>query len=729
MAEEAVFPIRYPTDTSGIKSGVTELERLRAALQEDQKQIAGLQKAMSSLKLDPDVKAFEKMKGELGKLSEAEDKAKNSLKKLQDQRAEMVKKGASADKIAALDVKGGEAVGNLWKTQERLQGLRKSIAGIETKPAVQQFKLLGSALKDSEGRLAENQSKYLALGGDMTKMGDKVKSGWEKLSEGADHAGAGIGGLKSKFEALKALGPAGVVAAIVITVVALGIALAKATFDLTRFAIEAGDAARSMGILMEAAGGSAGAGKEMGAMVGRLRKDFAGSREEIAGMVLELRRSGLQGAQLEKTVRLVGVATKTMGDAAGGILKGLIDRGALTKRFVLNPFDLRGTGLVFDDVAKQLAAKTGRTVAAVKGAMQNGMVKLSDGIEALEAAVKVKFGDLAKRQLLALPEQVNRARENLKSIFAGVDVDKFLVKLGDVLGLLDETTETGKMLRSLAKTIFQPIVDFASSTALPMIRTFIIGATIAMMDIAIVSLKAYIWFKKTFGDTSLFKGIDGAKLAFTAGKVAVYALVVGIGALIAVGGALATLFAQITAPFWQFQAGVAAAIASVVALKNKITESVSTATPAVDAGTNITNGVVNGIKDGTPAVDAAMKSMAKSGVKAFESELKMASPSKLLKEKSKVGIGGGVAAGVDAGRPMVAQAMSRLVEPDDAIPDGKRAGRRLASNVQTIVNQVINVVLRANENGSLDKPSAIQTLTEALEDAARQLSFVPQGAQ
>lgn len=727
MAEEAVFPIRYPTDTSGIKSGVTELERLRAALQEDQKQIAGLQKAMSSLKLDPDVKAFEKMKGELGKLSEAEDKAKNSLKKLQDQRAEMVKKGASADKIAALDVKGGEAVGNLWKTQERIQGLKKSIAGIETKPAVQQFKLLGSALKDSEGRLAENQSKYLALGGDMTKMGDKVKSGWEKLSEGADQAGGGIGGLKAKFEALKALGPAGIVAAIVVTVVALGIALAKATFDLTRFAIEAGDAARSMGILMEAAGGTAAAGKDMGGMVGRLRKDFAGSREEIAGMVLELRRSGLQGIHLEKTVRLVGVATKTMGEAAGGILKGLIDKGHLSKRFVLNPFDLRGTGLAFDDVAKQLAAKTGRTVATVKGAMQNGMVKLTDGIEALEAAVKIKFGDLAKRQLLALPEQTARANENLKAIFAGVEVDKFLGKLGDVLGLLDETTETGKLLRSLAKTIFQPIVDFASSTALPMIRTFIIGATIAIMDISIAALKAYIWFKKTFGDTSLFKGVDAAKIAFTAGKVAVYALVVGIGALLAVGTALATLFAQITAPIWQFAAGVSAVIASISALKDKVAASLESATPAVDAGTNITDGVVNGIKDGTPAVDAAMKDMAKSGVKAFESELQMASPSKLLKAKSKIGIGGGVAAGVDAARPMVAQSMSRLVEPDDAIPEGRSLAGRSNENNRPPVQVYIDKIIVGGD-GKITAPSKaslIQELTEVFENVIRQSGMEP----
>jgi len=38
------------------------------------------------------------------------------------------------------------------------------------------------------------------------------------------------------------------------------------------------------------------------------------------------------------------------------------------------------------------------------------------------------------------------------------------------------------------------------------------------------------------------------------------------------------------------------------------------------------------------------------------------------------------------------------------------------------------VTLQANENGRLDKPSVIQTLTEALEDVARMGSFLPRPA-
>lgn len=726
MAEnEAVFPIRYPTDTSGISKGVTELERLRAALQEDQKQIAGLQKAMASLKLDPDVQAFQRMQDELKKLGAEEEKAAKKFKDLTAQRDKLVAEGGDDKKIAELEKKRAEAFAGGKNIQSRMQGVKKALGELETKPAVQQFKDLGIALKDSEGKLAANQSKYLALGGDMTKMGDKVKSGFEKFSEGADLAGGGIGGMKQKFEALKALGPAGIIAAIVITIVALGVAAAKTAYDLTAFAIAAGDAARSTALLFEAAGGSKTAGEEMGGMVRRLRRDFAGSREEIAGMVLELRRAEIQGSDLESAVRLIGIETKTMGEGAAGILKGFIDRAKLTKRLTLNPFDLKGTGLEFNAVAKEISKLTGRTIGTVKNALINGTVKLSDGIKGLEAAVKTRFGDIAKRQLLALPEQANRARENLKNIFAEVKVDKFLEGLSKVLGLLDETTVTGRQLRAMAKDIFQPIVDFVGSDILPKVRIFFIGMSIAILDVVNVSLKAYIWFKKTFGDVGLFKGVDGAELAFKAGKIAVYALIGGVVLLGSVFATLGSMVAMVTAPIWALPALVSGVIASVMALKNKVASIMGAGnSSAVDAGNDAAKGAAQGVKEGAPAFNAAMKDLAKGGKEAFETELKIASPSKEMAKTSEIGIGGGVVKGVDASRDAVSDAMSRLVTPDDVVPTQGAAIALPGSHGGGDINiRIAQITVQGNGQGGIDKPSFVQQLVEIAEDVRRQLAM------
>jgi hypothetical protein len=749
MAEqEAVFPIRFPTDTSGIKAGVSELERLRSALQEDQKQIAGLQKAMTGLKLDPDVQAYQKMQNELKKLGIEEDKASKKLKELQDQRAKMVAGGADAKKLAEFDEKGGAAVGALWKTQERIAGLKKGIGELETKPAVKQFKDLGLALKDSEGRMAENQSKYLALGGDMTKVGEKVQSGWEKLASGADQAGLGVGNIKGKFEALKALGPAGIIAAAVVTVVALGVALAKTGYELAKFALASADAARSTELLMEAAAGSQSGGKQLGAMVRRLRTDFAGSREEIAGMVIDLRRSGLQGTYLEKTVRMVGIATKTMGDAAGGVLKGLVEKGAMTNRFVLNPFDLKGTGIQYNDVARQLAKMTGRTVATVRAALQNGQVKLADGILALEAATKMRLGSLAKRQLLALPEQTNRAAENLKDIFAQIDPSKALIGLSGVLELLDETTETGRTLRTLAKTIFQPFFDFVGSSVFPLIRSFFLGMALGIIEVSIATLQAYIYFKKTFGDAGLFKGVDSAKLAFQLGAAAIFSMVGAALLLAAALGAVVATFAVLTAPVWMLAYGIYRVIKAIsdlrAALKAKfetpkleagaLTNAVQSATESAQmsadlkaAGVDAADGAAAGIKAGTPTVEGAMANMAQAGLDAFTSKLKIESPSKVLAATTEIGIGGGVTKGIDESRAQVSQAMQRLVNPSDAIPNGATGnGASGGAKPRPMIQISIDTLnVGGDGQGGISKPTILTQLVELFEEANRQAALVP----
>ena len=157
MAEnEAVFPIRYPTDTSGITKGVTELERLRAALQEDQKQIAGLQKAMASLKLDPDVQAFQRMQDELKSLARKK-KRRQKFKELTAQRDKLVAEGGDDKKIAELE-RNGRKLRRRQKHQSRMQGVKKALGELETKPAVQQFKDLGIALKDSRENLPQTKT-------------------------------------------------------------------------------------------------------------------------------------------------------------------------------------------------------------------------------------------------------------------------------------------------------------------------------------------------------------------------------------------------------------------------------------------------------------------------------------------------------------------------------------------------------------------------------------------
>ena len=65
----------------------------------------------------------------------------------------------------------------------------------------------------------------------------------------------------------------------------------------------------------------------------------------------------------------------------------------------------------------------------------------------------------------------------------------------------------------------------------------------------------------------LFKGIDGAEVAFTAGKVAVYALIAGISILTGIFFALQAAVSVVITPIWAIPVAIAAIIAHIVALK------------------------------------------------------------------------------------------------------------------------------------------------------------------
>jgi hypothetical protein len=87
-------------------------------------------------------------------------------------------------------------------------------------------------------------------------------------------------------------------------------------------------------------------------------------------------------------------------------------------------------------------------------------------------------------------------------------------------------------------------------------------------------------------------------------------------------------------------------------------------------------------------------------------------------------IGPGVAQGVDDGRPVVERAMSRLVAPSDAIPEGQgRLALPGRSGGGDIVVHVAQIIVQGNGKGGIDRPSAIQQLTEIAEDVRRQLAM------
>jgi hypothetical protein len=733
MAQEAVFPIKYPTDTSGIDRGISALDRMRKAIQDDRKELQALQSTMQTLKLDPNVQAFEKATAGLRKAQDEAGKLKGKLDELQAARAT-----ATPAAAAKIDTQIADTTKKFDAQTAAADRYKKKLGELEKVPIVQQYKDLGKVAKETQARLVGNQAAFTKAGGDLTKLGEAVKGpkqGLEGLAEGAGAAGGPIGGLAQKFQQLKALGPAGLIVAAVVALVALTVAAVKAAFEFGKFILAAADASRSAAIIREAVTGSEGGARALEGSIGRVRQQVAGTREELEGAALELQRSGLAGADLERTMRLSQITAKTMGDAASGILKGLVDRGALTKKFALNPLDLRGTGLAFKDVARQLAKQMGIAVGAAEAALQNGQVKLTDGIAALDQAVKVRFGDLAKRQLVALPNQLARAKENLRGIFANIDPGRFLAGLASVLELLDETTATGKALRTLAKTIFQPMLDGASRV-FPLVRAFILGASMVLLDFAILALKAYIQLKNTFGNSTLFKNLDATKIAFYAGAAAVVVLVGALLVLAAVLTPLAIVAFLVSLPFLLLGAALLALGAVVLFVVAWISDGLNSALNlfglgvprAKKMGESLTGGLIAGIKAKSPELASTLAGLVPAGLDAFQGAAKIKSPSRLFAEEGGRYIAEGVAVGVDENAPAVGSSIASLADPSPLQGGGRGGAGALRGGSGPLIGELHVHPAAGSGPAGIDMVDLVQKLAEALENAGRQAGILPTGA-
>jgi hypothetical protein len=584
------------------------------------------------------------------------------------------------------------AVNELQAAMKRLQ------MGGSVNAAV--FKDLRNQLAAKKASLASAQEAYVKLGGTFGQVKQAATStgaGLEDLLGTAQGAGGPMGQLAGVAGRLKGLlgkgGAAGAALLLAAAIVAVVVGTVAAVVGLARFALAAADAARSQRLFLEAAVGGRVAADALTTQIDAVAGRVAMLRGPLEELALSLARSGLEGRALEAALSAVATTSTVMGQAAGSALQGIAERARQTRRFVLGAFDLQGTGLKLADVATALAKRLNTSFAAAQAAIQNGTVRVEEGLEALDDAVQAKFGKLARAQLLGFTFQIQKARENLGRIFAGVNVERFLEALHDVLSVLDQSTITGRALRAIAETALNPLFDALAKLG-PIAKGFFQGMVIGALLVAISVLKVRNAFREVFG-ADVASNIDWIKTAMLVGAGAV-------GAFVAILGLLAAALAIVVGPF---------ALVAYAAYK---AYNALLGIPWSSAGTFIVDGLVGGITAGVGRVIAAVRGLGQSAMATLKSTLGIASPSKVFAE-----FGGhtaeGFAQGVEGGSPRVGEAVGSMV----AMPS-RPSGESRAANVQSksggnTYNFYISGVKDAEE---LKDPSFLARLTEALEGAA-----------
>jgi hypothetical protein len=484
--------------------------------------------------------------------------------------------------------------------------------------------------------------------------------------------------------------------------VALAVAIGAAVVSFTKFVVSGANAARTANLFREAAAGSASNATALGTQVEALANKVPTAKAALNELAISLAKGGVQGQTLVDTLNAVGQANAALGDDAGGKLRELVDRGRLSQRFYVNPLELQGSGLQFDDIAKELASSMHVGVDKARAALAEGRVKLGDGAAAMRAAVEKKFGGINLRRMLDLNVIIEKVHERLDAMTSGVNIEPLLKGFAKLAEIFDDETVTGDALKQLITFAGTNLVK-ALETTLPIAKKFFQGLIIGALTAGIMFLQLRNHLRKTFGDSEVLKGLDTMKIALEAGKFAVESMMIGV---LALGAAIA------------FFAGPLYAVYKVVEGLGKVSVALGDAVTSVDwagLGGSMIDGLINGLKAGAGRAVDAVKGLADKLKSGFRSALEIHSPSKAFERDGRQ-IPAGTAKGVEGGTADVTRAIDAMVPtPSASSSAGGVAGGR--APVSITVPVTINMQGGADVAKQVTEPGFIQQLVKAFEEA------------
>lgn len=530
------------------------------------------------------------------------------------------------------------------KALAEMQRAMKNLQG-GTVVNVEQFRQLKAQIDEKKASIAQAQSAFISLGGAFNKTRPPTDKFKEFLRVSQSMPGP-LGGIVGSFGKLKELlaGSAMTIALIGIAAgfTALVVAAGLATAALLKYGIAQANATRAELLRLEAMtkmrslwGFAAGSASELQNAIDRISDSTSLGRDKVAEYGMQLYRMGLRGENLSEALEGAAIKGAVLGDEAA---RGFMGWAA-------------GANMA------------GRSVK-----------RLTDDVRA-------RFGAVAAKLMLDLDVQAKKLRENFSKLFGGLRIEGFLSALSSVTQLFSQNTATGRALKAIMATVFQPMVDAIASTG-PVAKRFFQGMVIAGLMFGIVVLRIRKWFRDSFGSSEALKGLDMTKAALYAGVAA--AVLLGV-AFVAAGIALvgAVIFAL---PFiWSMVAGLAAMALNAIIIAAPFILGAIAIGALIAAGyqlyrlwkeidwkslgKSIVDGIVNGLKNGARWVIDTVRGLGTSVMNAFKEKLGISSPSQVFAQLG-VAIPEGVEKGIAAGAPAADEAAAGMV----GVPAGGRAG-------------------------------------------------------
>lgn len=453
---------------------------------------------------------------------------------------------------------------------------------------------------------------------------------------------------------------------------------------------------------------------ELGDHVTRTGEGFAKLRKGLGGAGFYVAIATAVTALVASVVALgVAAVTAVAKIAAFGI--ELADaRGHAERLAQAMLFGSRTGGAALNDQINALTRKLPLTqeeiASTARGLAYMGLrgKALNDQLERSAMwAARLKFGPDFMDEMLSLDEQSKVFHANLAQLFGGLKVNPLLTALQKMIGLLDANSASGRAIKVVFESMFQPLIDWVAASE-PKIEAF-------FLKLEILALKAAIQFKLHFSTIAAVVKFFAVGAAVVLGVLAVAAAVAFVPLALLVGvivGAAAAVGKLAIAIYGGFGKAVEY-------LKGLSLEGIGRAMIA---------GLIRGIKAAGSGILDAMKGAVTGAVDAVEKTLGIQSPSKVFAE---IGFmtGAGMAQGVDRATPGVRTALEGMTAPPtvgSAAPAPPAPAQTAAATGGSSISG--NTFIFNGVKGAEDALERFgDVMTRLVEGDAAQLGAVPAG--
>lgn len=638
---------------------------------------------------------------------------------------------AELEKFRAAIAKSQDAIASYRKSMSLLKGSSAEITDAKAK--------LKAAIAAEQAAITKNNLAVLKLGGSYDKLQKAHKKENEVLAAGKKALSATGGPLKDlsdRFETLKgilgevssgwgllAVGAVGAVAAII----AITVATVAFTAKLTEWTVRSADALRNMQLMREAASGNAKDATAWGHQIDWLSLRVATSKDKLNELAVSTEKSfrgtRVSGQGMIDIWKSVAVAGAAMGDDVGRALQTILERGKMTGRLGIDfkapgISELQGTGITFQQVAKQLAKDLNIGLNEAQAALVSHRVTMDAGARAIREVVEQRFADINAKKLLSLDGIFTKLQDNVRDwakdlTESGGALEPLLKGLKQIVDMTGLQTESGQKMK---KVIGEYATAFTKAVTenLPLLKQ-LVGGALELGGWIVRVTRMVVAFGTSWA------GIQAAKGILIAIAAVLGLLVVALGAVGLAVWAVGEAFLGV----WQTGEAIGEGLYNAFAALAKLDWAA--------IGKAIIEGIKSGLFSAWESLKGAVANLAEDVKKAFSLHLKIGSPSKVFAEYGKM-TGVGYAQGVNASSREAQAATVDMVAVEPPASEGSGAGGRASSaaSVTTTIAPQVSATFHIHAPDAhkavemIQSSSILDDLTHAVQTALRGIS-IPTG--